>query len=76
MGTAEHYSRGGKEHFNQYWEQLNPKYSYLGSLSLLCTQPKLTHAPELKEVSRIGGTKGVYQAKTSVCLSGMASVRL
>lgn len=38
-------------------------------------QPELTHAPELKEVSRMGGTKVVYhpRAKTSVRLSGMAT---
>lgn len=39
-------------------------------------QPELTHAPELKKVSRMGGTEGVYhpQAETSVCLRGMASL--
>lgn len=58
----------------------------IGSNSILSTviwalslyyaaQPELTHAPEFKEVSRMDETKGVYhpQAKTSVCLSGMAS---
>lgn len=35
-GLPECHSGGGREHFNQYWEQLNPEHSYLGSFSLLC----------------------------------------